>query len=111
MYSLCHDVLGAIIEIVSGMNLGDYMRENIFLPLGMNNSSMKATDFEGNYPLTHNITDNGYVSDGGAAYRSFHFSRNYYSGGAGLVTTVEDYAIFADALASGGVGKNGNRII
>ena len=34
-YSLCHDVLGAVIEVASGMSFGDYMRANIWNPLGL----------------------------------------------------------------------------
>ena len=40
-YSLCHDVLGAVIEIVSGKKLSEYMKENVFLPLGMSESGFK----------------------------------------------------------------------
>ena len=39
------------------------------------------------------------------------FGTEYDSGGAGLVSTVSDYILLADALANGGVGKNGNRIL
>ena len=37
-YSLCHDVLGALIEVWSGKTLGEYMEENLFKPLGMKNT-------------------------------------------------------------------------
>ena len=37
-YSLCHDVLGALIEVWSGKSFGEYMSENVFKPLGMNNT-------------------------------------------------------------------------
>ena len=42
-YSLCHDVLGGVIEAASGMTLRDFMRRNIFEPLGMT-----RTDFQPN---------------------------------------------------------------
>ncbi len=112
-YSLCHDVLGALIEIWSGKKLGDYMQENIFEPLGMKDTffgipkdeerlarmaALYVRDEEDNpkkTPLScpYNLTD------------------EYQSGGAGLVSCTEDYAVFLDALACGGMGNTGNRIL
>ena len=37
-YSLCHDVLAAVREVASGMRFADFMRENIFEPLGMDST-------------------------------------------------------------------------
>ena len=110
MYSYCHDVLGAVIEVISGKTLAEYMKENIFIPLGMKNTSMEAMNYYEKPPVSY-VWKDGYVDDGGEAFRRFILTERYYSGGAGLVGTAEDYALFADALASGGVGKNGNRII
>ena len=45
-YSLCHDVLAAIIEVASGMSFGDFLRENIWKPLGMNNTSVRRPSEE-----------------------------------------------------------------
>lgn len=42
-YSLSHDVLGAVIEVVSGQQLSKYLDENIFKPLGMKNTGFKLT--------------------------------------------------------------------
>jgi CubicO group peptidase (beta-lactamase class C family) len=41
----------------------------------------------------------------------FNFTEEYESGGAGLTSSAEDYALLVDALANGGVGKSGNRIL
>lgn len=41
----------------------------------------------------------------------YNLSEEYESGGAGLTSCTEDYALFLDALACGGIGKNGNRIL
>jgi len=43
-YSLCHDVLGAVIETVSGMSLRDYMKKNIFDPLGMTRTDFHTSE-------------------------------------------------------------------
>ena len=37
-YSLCHDILGALIEIWSGQKFSEYMKENVFEPIGMKNT-------------------------------------------------------------------------
>ena len=34
-YSLCHDVLAALVEVVSGIRFGEFVKENIFIPLKM----------------------------------------------------------------------------
>lgn len=112
-YSLCHDVLGALVEVWSGKKLGEYMKENIFAPLGMNNtffglpknegqlSKMAAryTFNENKIPQRLNLTND------------YNITAEYESGGAGLTSCTQDYALFLDALACGGVGKNGNRIL
>ena len=112
-YSLCLDVIGGLIELVSGMSLGDYFKENIFAPLGMSETSFDidesklsrlATQYQFN-PLTgeREIIPN--------TRNDFVFGTQYQSGGAGLISSVNDQILLADALTNYGVGKNGNRII
>lgn len=112
-YSLCHDVLGALVEIWSGESLGEYMKKHIFEPLGMKNTFFGVPKDEEN------------LSKMAARYRYdenrrpirmplqciHNISDEYESGGAGLTSRTEDYALFLDALACGGVGKMGNRIL
>ena len=114
MYSLSHDVAAAIVEVVSGKKFSEYLTENIWNPL-----EMKATRFakpmnEG-YP---GLAQQFCCDDGDIAHIrpmeascNYQLSEAYESGGAGLISCTEDYALFADALACGGVGRNGNRIL
>ncbi len=112
MYSLSHDVLGAVIETVEGTTLADCMQKQIFTPLGMKNSTMRSKEYIDSPPTSYKILeDNSFEVENGDTYRSFHMSENYVSGGAGLISTAEDLAIFADTLASGGTAKNGYRLI
>jgi CubicO group peptidase (beta-lactamase class C family) len=114
-YSLCHDVLGAVIEIASGERLGDYMKKNIFDPLGMKDTTFDCT------PDIHSRIASQYQYDrkNGVAIEipntenRYRFGANgeYQSGGAGLISSVDDYILLADALANLGVGKNGARIL
>ena len=112
-YSLSYDVLGGVIEVITGMKLCDYVKENIFVPLGMkdsgfhineSNSQRFATmyDYDGKQGVPKMIP---------FTQNKFRFGKEYDSAGAGIVSTVNDYILFADALAMGGVGKTGERII
>lgn len=112
-YSLCHDVLGGLIEIWSGKKLGDYMEKNIFAPLGMKDTFFdvpKDKERIDRMASRYIYDDNeGYIKQ--PLYCVYNLSPDYQSGGAGLTSTPSDYALFADALANGGVGKNGKRIL
>lgn len=111
-YSLCHDVLGALIEVWSGQKLGDYMYENIFKPLGMERTYFYTKECNDNPDMAARYMydeDRQLVRMGlGCPYQ---LSEDYQSGGAGLVSCTEDYAVFLDALACGGVSGNGVRIL
>ena len=110
-YSLSHDALGAVIETVTGMNLADYAEKIIFTPLGMKNSTMRSEGYIKNPPINHEITDTGFIKERGNSYKHFHPTKNYVSGGASLISTVEDLSLFADTLAAGGITKDGYRIV
>ena len=122
-YSLCHDVLAVLAEVVSGMRFSEYMKKHIFEPLDMNNSYYHAPndviispqyiyeiqDTKNIVELQQNEHTTGVVK---RAYgNELVFGENYDSGGAGIITTVDDYAKFAAALANSGTGLNNNRIL
>ena len=112
-YSLCLDVIGGLVELVSGMSLGDYFKENIFEPLGMDETSFDLTD-ERLARLATQYQFNaltGQRDELPKPYNPFVFGTEYHSGGAGLISSVKDQILFADALTNDGVGKNGNRIL
>ena len=106
-YSLCHDIIAAVVEVVSGKCFSEYVNEVILAPLGMNNSRFdnKETGVADIYMASeqgvHRIEEEKILLP----------TRSYESGGAGLCSTVEDYALFADALACGGVANNGYRVL
>ena len=112
-YSLCHDVLGALIEVWSGMSFGEYMKANIFDKLGMKNTFFgKPKDEErlSRMPARYVYDENG-MPKRTTLDCEYNLSEEYESGGAGLTSCAEDYALFLDALANGGVGKTGERIL
>ena len=110
-YSLSHDVVAAIIEVVSGMSFGEYLRKNIWEPLGMKDTFFAKPVNDGLERLAQQYiaTDDGIVPMEQTC--NYQLSECYESGGAGLVSNTEDYAILADAIACGGVSSQGVRIL
>lgn len=110
-YSLCHDVLAAVIEVVSGMKFGDYIEENIFRPLGMKNVKFTYEENEKERFASQFL----YNGDGSFSdlelFNDYKITPLYESGGAGLIASVEEYVKLPDALANGGMGATGNRIL
>lgn len=113
-YSEGLDVLGYFIEVVSGMPFDQFLKTHIFDPLGMNDTRFYLPDdkasrlvavqqkVNGNwekYPITFYDTD--YPVKG---------AKTYFAGGAGLSSTVKDYATFLQMYLNGGE-LNGIRIL
>lgn len=125
-YSLCHDVLAAAVEVISGMRFSEYVKRNIFDPLDMKDSCYHLPEEKKGLMARQYIYDSGGEKDVVTMQQSEHssgvlrdagsenslvFGEDYDSGGAGIITTVKDYAAFAAAMANGGMGLNGNRIL
>ncbi len=102
-YSLCHDVLGALIEVWSGMSFGAYLKEHIFDPL-----QMKSTFFRCPEDQWDRIASSKGSLRGDAGYAS---ASRYESGGGGLLSTLDDYMKFANTLTRGGTSADGVRIL
>lgn len=110
-YSISLDVLGRVIEVVSKKSLADYFEEHIFAPLGMKDtafqvSSAKLPRFAANYRLGAKGLQ---LLDAPDKSR-FAKPAILFSGGGGLVSTVDDYLAFAQALLHGGAWR-GQRIL
>ena len=111
-YSLCHDVLGALIEVVTGTDLEDYMQENIFGPLGMENTGFILTpEMEKHFSPQYCYSDEKQYAELISNDNSFRVGPDYRSGGAGLYSSADQYIKLAAALSRGGLGENGNRIL
>lgn len=109
-YSLCHDVLGALVEVWSGEKFGDFMRKNVLEPLGMKNTFFGAPEDITKMPsLYSRYLNQPFKKE--ELKCVYTLADAYESGGAGLTSTTEDYALFLDMVACGGVGKTGNRIL
>ncbi len=111
-YSLSHDVLGAVIEVVSGQTLGAYLAEHVFKPLGMTQTGFALTPHRQRH-MAEQFTyhDQTMTSSPVSAENIFVLSRNYESGGAGLISTADDYILFLDAMCGGGVSAQGYTLL
>lgn len=110
-YSLGHDVIGAIVEVVSGKRFGDYMKEAVFDPIGMRDTSFDPPESEAYRFATQYELLDGRAVEVPFRYNHLRPGPDYESGGAGIITTVADYALFTDTLTHMGLAKNGNRIL
>jgi len=110
-YSLATDVLGYLVEVISGQSLPEYLHTAIFEPLGMVDTSFeivpqKTARFACCYE--RNLKKEMVLNDDGQASRFVNLS--FYSGGGGLISTVGDYYRFCQMLLGGGT-LDGARII
>ena len=112
-YSTCADVLGAVVEVVSGKRFGDFLREELFEPLEMVDTAFFVPE-EKRHRF---VTCYEHTADGLAPWLGMNLACGVYdrdpafeSGGAGLVSTLEDYSHFADMMMNGGVWQ-GKRIL
>lgn len=109
-YSLSHDVIAAVIEVVSGMSFGEYMKKNIWEPLDMKRTHFaKPVNDEANLAVQYIMEEDRFNPMEPTC--NYQLSERYESGGAGLISCTEDYAKFADTIACGGVSNTGIRII
>ena len=112
LYSLSHDVLGAVIEVVSGQRLGEYFDNHIFKPLGMRNTGFELTpERKANMSDLFEYDMKTKASLPIPNRNRYVLTKNYESGGAGLISTVDDYLLYLDAMCHGGISKEGHRIL
>lgn len=113
-YSLCHDVLAAVVEVASGMRFADYQRQEIFEPLGMTDTTYHPTD-EQKARLSElwrydEQTYTSFVEDKNSV-RLFRLGHDYDSGGAGIATTADSYLPLIAALSNGGTSADGYQVL
>lgn len=117
-YGLNMDILGRVVEVVSGSKLSDYFRKNIFEPLGMKNTFFylpkeKQAKLVPIYLQKEDGTLEMATNTGGVSSAMdypLQADNNHYAGGGGLSSTALDYATFIQALLNNG-HYNGKRIL
>ncbi len=114
MYGASADILGALVEKLSGMSFRDFLLKRFFEPLGMNDTDFYVPKEKAD--RLAKVYD--YSESGLRELRTNHLGLAYdrdiipafQSGGAGLCSTLDDYAKFAVMLMNGGV-YGGKRIL
>lgn len=97
-YSLCHDVLAAVVEVVSGMRFGEFVRTRIFSPLGMHSSTFLLPAEELPTITAQYRWEKGTLTNVGRGIVRYQPGSLYESGGAGMIGSVDDYILFLEAL-------------
>ena len=111
LYSLSHDVAAAVLEVVTGMRFGEYLKKNLWEPLEMQDTFFAKPQNDGLERLARQYIANEKGIVPMEQTCNYQLSECYESGGAGLVSCTEDYAKLADALSCGGESANGIRIL
>lgn len=118
-YGLNTDVLGYLVEVVSGMSFDVFLKKRIFDPLGMKDTWFYLpADKQNRLATLYTEDDSKHIKKApetmdinGAFYSDYPKTNGtYFSGGGGLASTAYDYAIFMQMLLNNGV-YNGKRIL
>jgi CubicO group peptidase (beta-lactamase class C family) len=116
VYGYSTDILGAVIEEISGKSLDVFLKERIFDRLGMVDTHFYLpAEKTSRLSVVYNQEDNKIVraDDDGEEESQGHYvvgPRKSFSGGAGLLSTSDDYARFLQMLLNGGI-YNDSRIL
>lgn len=114
-YSSGADVLGAVVEAVTGKTFGAFLREELFQPLEMPDTDFYVPEEKQDRLMTAYMWDKDgtlvpYKGCNLAIMNDMVVPNAFESGGAGLVSTIDDYAHFAQMLMDGGVYR-GKRLM
>jgi len=115
-YGLNTDLLGCLIEVISGVSLDEFFRKRIFEPLGMNDTYFTVPQSKASRLATvYTEDDNHKIIKWSHTFRNIDpdyplIKTNFYSGGAGLSSTAYDYAIFLQMLLNKGK-YNGRQLL
>ena len=102
-YGMSHDVLGALVEVLSGEKFENYVKAHIFDPLGMVHSDFlhPIEDWDG---FAQMYQYDGKTGEFSQIFRYWcHIGKEFAGGGGGCTSTVEDYIKFLEALRMGDV--------
>lgn len=113
-YGFSADILGAIVEVVMGMSYGEFLKKRIFEPLGMKDTGFYVPEEKHDrLAVIYRQTENGLIEEHGshlAIRDQMDRAPAFESGGAGLASTIDDYARFTQMLLNKGI-LDGVRIL
>ena len=120
-YGISTDVVGYLVEVLSGQRFDSYLHQHILQPLGMPDTGFHVPESDFDRFAACYERDDSAATDNGASGKRYrlqdapagsHYAtpNTYHSGAGGLVTTASDYMRFSRMLANGGE-LNGERVI
>jgi CubicO group peptidase (beta-lactamase class C family) len=103
-YGVATDVLGYLIEVISGQPLDRFLAERIFEPLKMKDTAFHvAKRKRGRFAAMHKVDEDGVLSRDDTEWtKAFDEPPTFLSGGGGLVSTASDYMRFCAMMLGGG---------
>ncbi|MGN0168488.1 MAG: serine hydrolase domain-containing protein [Acetatifactor sp.] len=113
MYGFSADVLGGVIEVVAGKPYGVFLQEELFEPLEMKDTGFYVpAEKLGRFAQSYEPAEDGQLVPHIGSHLGEYYKEDvaFESGGAGLVSTLDDYSHFASMLAHKGV-YNGKQIL
>lgn len=113
MYGFSADVLGGVVEAVSGKSFGEFLKKELFEPLEMPDTGFYVPkDKLGRFARHYELTREGKLVPYTECNLGEYYGEDvaFESGGAGLVSTLDDYSHFATMMTEGGSYK-GRRIL
>lgn len=99
-YSYCADVLGALVEVVSGMTFGQFLKTQLFEPLGMTHTAFFFEDLPDADIVTFYSRIAGELAADPMDEDAYSRKRGFESGGAGILSSLSDMTRFAAALST-----------
>ncbi len=114
MYGTSADILGAVVEVVSGRSFAEFLEQELFVPLGMSDTGFYVPEKKQNRLAKVYRERGGLLTEEKTNHLGIRYDMKvppaFASGGAGLTSTLEDYGKFAQMLLNGG-SFNGTRIL
>jgi CubicO group peptidase (beta-lactamase class C family) len=112
LYGFGHELVAGLIEVVSGKTVGEFLKEELFDPLGMTSTAYRYFgDMREKMVTMYQRTEDGTIVPVKGMFDERHEPEaKYEAGGAGLFSGIRDYSAFSQMLACGGEYK-GEKII
>ncbi len=111
-YSLCHDVLAAVVEVIVGMRFSEYVQKLIFDPLGLTKIGFHPTkEQKARFSTMYRFQNGTGIATPIPCQNVYELSDHYDSGGAGIFSTVSDFLSIISVIACGGTAENGYSLL
>lgn len=111
-YSFCHDVLAAVVEVVSGMRFADYVKRYVLDPLGMTNTGFHLPEeLRPRMSQLYTFVHGPMKAEPVELKNPYIFNDRYDSGGAGYYSCVNDQIRLMTVMANGGSTEDGYSLL